>query len=245
MNNFNLKITFDFLLELKVNNNREWFNENKDKYQTAKDNFELFVSEIISKIHSVDKSIDVQSPKDCMFRIYKDVRFSKNKEPYKTNFGCALAKGGRKSKYAGYYIHFEPDNSFVGGGIYMPTSAQYKRIRADIFDDSSLLKNILKNKSFNKLFGGIYGDSLKTAPRGYSRDFEDISLLNHKHYAVIHPLKNEDFFNDDIVDIILKVFKVQFPFNNYLNSIFIQDELSNPDIKTMTEEEFIKNNFGL
>jgi len=243
MNSYDLKIVFDFLLELKVNNDRDWFKKNKDKFEVAKENFELFINRLIPLLKKIDKTINVANAKDCMFRIYKDVRFSKNKDPYKTNFGAVIAKGGRKSNLAGYYIHFEPDNSFIGGGIYMPQKEQLKNIRNDILIDSSKLKKILNNKMFMDIFGGIHGESLKTAPRGFSKEYKDISLINHKHYAVIHPISNDFWFKENHINDILSIFKTQFPFNSYLNSIVSNEKRIKSNI--IDEEEFIKNNFGM
>ena len=147
-----LQNAFQFLIDLKFNNNRPWFNDNKERYLIAKNDFYLFVEELIVLLKNQDKSIDVNSAKECVFRIYRDARFSKNKEPYKTNFGAFISKGGKKSPYAGYYIHFEPDNSFMGGGIYQPTPILLKSIRTQIFENCNEYQEILDQKDFKKQF---------------------------------------------------------------------------------------------
>jgi len=141
----NLQITMDFLFQLRGNNNREWFNSNKDLYNEAKNEFEGFVNILIPTTKSIDSEIDVVSAKECTFRIFRDVRFSKNKSPYKINFGAYISKGGRKNPFAGYYIHLQPGESFVGGGIYMPESKYLKAIRKKIYENVDEYKGIINS----------------------------------------------------------------------------------------------------
>lgn len=213
------KLIFEFLVDLQFNNNRKWFGENHDRYQHARSEFEQFVEILIPEIHQIDDSIDVTSAKECIFRLYRDVRFSKNKEPYKTNFGAYIAKGGRKSQYAGYYVHFEPDQSFIGGGIYMPEPAILKLIRQGIYENTEAFKNIINNGKFNKFFPDIYGEPLKTAPKGFPKDFPDIDLLKYRHYAVTHQITNSFWFQKDVMDKVIDIFKIQHPFNQFLNKV--------------------------
>lgn len=215
----NLKTSFDFLLELQFNNNRQWFKNNEDFYKKAKSEFEEFTSKLISGLQAIDPEIGELNPKDCIFRIYRDVRFSKDKEPYKNNMGAFIAKDGKKSPFAGYYFHLEPGDSFVGGGVYMPEKAVLDKIRNAIYQNPKPLKEIINKKEFNSYFSEIFGDKLKTAPKGFPKDFEDIELLKHKHYALAHQL-NDDFRNSNKVELdILKVFAVMKDFNNYFNEI--------------------------
>ena len=214
-----LKNAFNFLIDLKHNNERNWFKENENRYKLAKNEFECYIDALIPELKRIDNSIDVELSKSCMFRIYRDVRFSKNKEPYKTNFGAFIAKGGRKSSFAGFYVHFEPDVSFLGGGIYMPPSPNLKAIRTEIFNDPDRYKAILNNKKFNSVFGGVYGEKLKSAPRGFPKDFADIELLKNKHYAVTKEVKNDFWFDNSVLKNTLKIFKIQNEFNQYLNQI--------------------------
>jgi uncharacterized protein (TIGR02453 family) len=201
----------NFLNELKANNNREWFNENKKVYESAKNQFEDFVNLLIMKIKEFDSSIDVTSAKDCTFRIYRDVRFSKNKEPYKTNMGAYIAKGGRKSEFAGYYIHLEPGASFAGGGIYMPQAKVLKAIREDIYNDAETFKNIIYDTEFKTMFPELYGEKLKTAPKGFPKDFPDIDLLNFKSYTVTKVITEKEILSDSFFDTLIKIFKTQNP----------------------------------
>jgi len=217
-----MKTILNFLSQLKHNNNREWFKENKAHYEKAKTTFEEFVNILILKIKEFDSSVDINSAKECTFRIYRDVRFSKNKEPYKPNMGAYISKGGRKSKYAGYYVHIEPDASFAGGGIYCPQPVVLKAVREDIFDNSENIKAIINNKNFNKIFPKLYGEKLKTAPRGFPKDFPDIDLLNYKSYTVIKELSNEDLIANTFFNQLVSIFKTQKPFNDYLNRTIIE-----------------------
>jgi uncharacterized protein (TIGR02453 family) len=214
----NLEIVFEFLIELEKNNNREWFKENKEFYQNAKLKFEKFIDYLIPQLRKIDTDIDVTSSKQAIFRIFRDIRFSKNKTPYKTNFGAFISEGGRKSLNAGYYIHLEPENSFIGGGVYMPQSKILKSIREEIFENPEIYKKIINNNKFKKYFPEIYGEKLKTAPRGFPKDFKDIELLRNKHFAVAFHVENS-YFNEKTIEKILNVFKVQYKFNNYLNNI--------------------------
>ena len=209
---------FHFLIDLQINNNRAWFNDNKDRYLEAKQIFDNFVAQLIIQLKTFDKSIDVTEAKDCVFRIYRDTRFSNNKAPYKENFGAFITRGGRKSPFAGYYIHIEPDQSFAGGGIYHPQNDVLKVLRQHIFNHVDDFKKIIDNKPFNHYFKGIYGDQLKMAPKGFPKDFTDIDLLKYKDYAVVHQLNNDFFMENDVMKELIEIFKAQQPFNRFLNS---------------------------
>jgi len=212
----------EFLIDLQFNNNKIWFNENNDRYQVSKTGFEQFIETLIPKLKRMDDSINVTSPKECIFRIYRDVRFSKDKEPYKTNFGALIAKGGRKSPFAGYYIHIEPDKSFIGGGIYMPESNVLKAIRTEIYENIKEFNNIINSSSFKKYFPEIYGDKLKMAPKGFPKDFKDIDLLKYKHYAVAFPVENSFWLDRSIFENLMDIFHTQYPFNKFLNKALIK-----------------------
>ncbi len=216
----NFKIIYQFLIDLQINNKRTWFNANKQRYLEAKELFDTFVDQLIQGLKTIDSSIDLENAKDCVFRIYRDTRFSKNKTPYKENFGASIIRGGRKSPFAGYYIHIEPDNSFAGGGIYRPDSRILKALRQHIFENSEAFKHIINDKSFKVYFPEIYGDKLKMAPKGFPKDFSEIDLLKHKGYAVIHKLDNDFFLQDDVLQQLLKIYEILKPFNDFLNESF-------------------------
>ncbi|MCP4178696.1 MAG: DUF2461 domain-containing protein [bacterium] len=215
-----MKNIINFLTQLKENNTRDWFHANKDIYNEAKERFDTYINLLIPKVKEIDSGVDVNEAKECTFRIYRDVRFSKNKEPYKTNFGGYINKGGRKSKYAGYYLHVEPDNSFIGGGIYMPQGDDLRSIREEIHKDPETFKKLLNDKEFKEYFPELWGDKLKTAPRGFPKDFADIDLLRYKSYTVLHYIKDSDLFSDHFFDYVIEVFNVQYKFNKYFNDIY-------------------------
>ncbi len=209
----------DYFKDLQENNQRDWFKQHEARYKDAKSSFEVFVDILINEIRGFDPEIGALEAKQCTFRIYRDVRFSKNKEPYKTHFGAYIAKGGHKSPYAGYYIHMEPGSSFVGGGLHMPQPNILKAVRKQIFADPNEFLQLINEKSFKAMYPEIYGEKLKTAPQGYPKDFEHIDLLNHKHYSIVSPLDENIWQNPELVTKITEAFKVQYNFNQYLNEI--------------------------
>ncbi len=208
---------FKFLKELRENNNRDWFNTNKDYYLENAEIFKVFIQKLILKIAEFDSSVLMLEPKDCVFRIYRDVRFSKNKAPYKNHFGAYIAKGGRKSDYAGYYIHLEPNATIVGGGIYRPKSEVLKAIRTEIYYNPEEFQQIITDKEFVNNFKRIYGESLKIAPRDFPKDFPYIQLLNHKSYATSRFFKDSEVLSADFMEKLIKLYKSQFVFNSFLN----------------------------
>jgi uncharacterized protein (TIGR02453 family) len=214
-----IKEILNYLEKLKANNTKEWFNKNKSEYLDAKASFEIFTDMLINEISGFDKSVAGVDAKSCMFRIFRDVRFSNNKAPYKTNFGAFIAPGGRKSQLAGYYVHMEPGASFLGGGIYMPPAENLRLIRKRIFDYPDDFIEVINNREFKKYFDGIFGEKLKTAPRGFPKDWEHIELINHKHYAVAHSVNDEFWNNSEVIQNCIAVFKAQYQLNEYLNEI--------------------------
>ncbi len=218
-------ITFDFLKELSVNNNKEWFNDNKEKYQLAKEEFEAYINELITLITAIDPKIGHPHAKDCIFRIYRDVRFSKNKLPYKNNFGAYIAHGGRKSPYAGYYLHIEPDNSFFGGGLYCPQPSALKFVRESIIENADEYKQIINEKTFKKTFHEIWGDKVKTAPKGFSKNDPNIDLIRPKSYVLMSSLTDEEILAPKLEKHIIKVVKIMKPFNDFIN-IAVKESLS-------------------
>ncbi len=213
-----MRVSLDFLALLKANNDREWFQANKSLYDEAKEEFEQFIAVLIPVIRGIDPDVDVVSPKECLFRIFRDVRFSKNKSPYKNNFGAFIARGGRKSPYAGYYLHMEPGASFVGGGVYMPESHYLKAIRKEIFENIQEYKAVIEGGEFRKFFGGMFGEKLKTAPKGFPKDFPDIDMLKNKHYAVTHKVDDGFWFSDTLVEDVTEIFSVLYVLNRFLNN---------------------------
>lgn len=207
----------DFLTLLSKNNNRFWFHENRSMYNSARAEFEIFVNIMINEIQKFDPGIQSLRAKDCIFRIFRDVRFSKDKSPYKTNFGVFFVSGGKKSGKAGYYVHVEPGNSFLGGGIYMPESNILRLVRNEIFNNIEEFKSIINEKSFQFHFKEIRGEKLISAPRGFPKEFPDIELLKFKSYTIIKPLPDETLQEEKFIDIASNIFLAMVPFNRFLN----------------------------
>jgi uncharacterized protein (TIGR02453 family) len=206
-----------FLKDLKKNNNREWFDENRERYREAKEAFEVYVSLVMAEIKQFDKEAVQTTPKDCIFRIFRDIRSTHDKTPYKNNFGAYIAKGGRKSPLAGYYVHFEPGSSMLAGGIYMPQPDVLKAIRTSIYHNIDEFKEIISKPRFVKHFDSIEGPRISTAPKGFPKDFSDIALLQFKWYSVGKMEPDSAVAKPGYMDEIREVFGAMVPFNRFLN----------------------------
>jgi uncharacterized protein (TIGR02453 family) len=213
-----METTLDFLKKLKNNNNREWFDSNKTEYQASKEIFEEFVSELIKGINKFDKKVSLDlKPKDCTFRIYKDVRFSKDKTPYKNNMSASINPGGKKSNIPGYYFHLEPDGCFLAGGVYMPMPDVLKAIRQEIDYHPLPLINVLKSASFKKEFNGLdEEDKLKNPPKGFNKDHAHSEILKNRHFIVSQKFENKVILKKDGLSKTLNSFKAMYPFLDYL-----------------------------
>ena len=213
------KSTFDFLYNLKNNNNRDWFIKNRSSYLEAKENFELFVQEIINKIIDFEPIMKGLEVKSCTYRINRDIRFSNDKSPYKSHFGAFIVKGGKKNgdKFAGYYIHIEPKKSIIAGGAYMPPPPWLSAIREKIDEEPEKLHKIINSKDFIKYFGKIDGEKLKKAPKGYPSDHPNVDLLKFKSYLVVNEISDEFVLSEMYYNHALKIIKAMKPFNDFLN----------------------------
>lgn len=210
--------TLDFLADLRENNTREWFELNRKRYEAAKKDVEQGVNLLLSGVANFDESLQGLEAKSVMFRIFKDVRFSKDKSPYKTNMGAWMAGGGKNSISAGYYLHIEAcDKSFLAGGSYMPPANVLKAIREAIDYDQEGLLEILNAKSFVKNFGKLGGETLKTTPKGYDKDHPAIDLLRHKSFVVSHPITDKELVAPGFVNAAIKVFETMQPLTIFLN----------------------------
>ena len=209
---------FQFLKELKQNNNKEWFDENRALYSDLRNEFEHFINLVIAEIAMFDKSVLHTTAKESIFRINRDIRFSNDKVPYKTNFGAFIAKGGRKGNYAGYYIHVEPGEGFLAGGIYMPSGPLLKALRSEIYENIAEFKKIVKTPGFIKHFGQeLWGEKLKTAPKGFPKDFPDIEYLKYKHYTLAKNEPDSIYTKPSFMNEIKEVFQAMAEFNAFLN----------------------------
>jgi len=177
--------TLRFLAGLKKNNNKPWFDANRAQYEAARIDFQNFIQLVIDRLQQSDLSIAGTVARNCLFRINRDIRFSNDKTPYKSNFGASIKEGGKKSPLAGYYFHVEPGASFAGGGLWMPDAAQLKAVRQEIDYNWDEFQSILQNKTFRQLFGDLYAGeevSLSTTPKGYEKDHPAIKYLKLKSF---------------------------------------------------------------
>jgi len=212
-----LKSTLDFLRTLQAHNNKPWFQAHRAEYEAARLCFEGFVDDFIQEFRSIE-DFENLSAKDCVFRIYRDVRFSKDKQPYKPNMGAAIALGGKHSLRAPYYIHIEPPNkSLLAGGAYMPTPDQLAAIRRAIERDPSGLKAAITSKPFKKHFGSLTGEKLKTPPRGYPANHPEIELLKYKQFITGHALADKDVLSARLLAHTVEVFAALKPLLDFLN----------------------------
>lgn len=213
--------TLQFLKDLNKNNNREWFSENKDRYLAAQANVAEFVELLIEETGKFDAEIQKLDAKRAMFRIYRDTRFSLDKTPYKTNFGASLGMG-KGNRISGYYLHIEPQKSFLAGGVYHPESAVLKQIRAEIAANQEEFLAILNQNEFRNNFRGLsVEDKLKRVPAGYDKDHPMAEFLKLKSFNVIHPISDEALMSETAASDFTKVFKSIKPLNDFLNAPFI------------------------
>lgn len=213
--------TLNFLAALTVNNNREWFNDNKNLYLQAKSNVEETVNDIIAGVAAFDSSVERLEAKNCIFRIYKDTRFSKDKTQYKTNIGASLVeKGPKTSNHAGYYIHLEPGKSFLAGGVYMTEAQNLKAIRQKISTEADQFLAILNKKSFQEQLQ-LQGERLMRVPQGFQKEDPMADYLKYKHFTVFHPLADDDVIDDSFVTNTIHTFREIYPFNQFLNAAIL------------------------
>ena len=202
-----------FLSNLKANNNREWFNENKPEFKGHEKDIKEFFAEIQEKLRATD-----EIEKHKVWRIYRDVRFSKDKTPFKSNFAGSFTRASERLR-GGYYLNIEPDNCMVGGGFYAPNSQDLMRIRKEFEIDDSEIRDILNNATFKKTFGSIQGDEVKTAPKGFSKEHKAIDLIKKKQFYVMKSFTNEEMMAADFSDKVVETFKVLRPYFDYMSEV--------------------------
>lgn len=212
------KSVFSFLKDLEQNNNRDWFAKNKPHYVTVNEHFKALAEEVNEGMQKHDK---IEKMK--LFRIYRDVRFSKNKAPYKTNVSCAFTRA-TKALRGSYYLHLEPGGkSMIGAGFWQPEPADLKRIREEIANDATSLRNIINSTSFKDHFGELKGEQLKTAPKGYPKDHPDIDLLRYKSFLVSKYFTDKEVESPNFSKEVLKYFKATRPFFDYMSEVLTTD----------------------
>jgi uncharacterized protein (TIGR02453 family) len=211
------KSTFVFLNNLKENNNREWFTKHKPKFLVEQDKIKAFYAALMEQLKFHD---EIESLK--MFRIYRDVRFSKDKTPYKTHFGGHFVRATKRLR-GGYYLQISPGNTFVAGGFWAPNMEDLFRIRKEFEMDTFEIRAILVDKKFIKYFGEIKGDSLKTAPRGFNKEHPNLDLIKMKQYIVVRNFTNEEVLSTNFMAEVNATFKAMRPFLNYMSEVLTTD----------------------
>lgn len=218
------KSTLSFLKQLAKNNDREWFKDNKKEYEAGRENVAEFAQALMDRLLETDV-LATENGKKSMFRIYRDVRFSKNKDPYKTNFAGQFVRDG-KLRRGGYYYNVSPVGewrSFIGGGFYGMEKHDLKRIREELAVDASEMRAIIADKDFVRIFGEMQGEKLKTAPRGYEKDHKNIDLLRYKQFYAGRNFTDKEVLSKDFLDMAHEATLTLRPFFDYFTDVLTTD----------------------
>jgi len=211
------KKVFEFLKKLAKNNNKEWFLKHKYTFDERHNEFKEFLTAVNAELIKTD---DIDSHR--AYRIYRDVRFSKDKTPYKSHFS-GFFKRATAEKRGGYFVHLQPGNTFVGGGFYGPNKEDLLRIRLEFSQDSAEIREILGNKEFKKTFGQLRGEEVKTAPRGFGIEDPAIDLIRKKQFYVMREFTDKEVLSDSFLHEVNHSFKVLRPYFDYMSSVLTTD----------------------
>lgn len=215
------KSSLDFLHQLKQNNNKPWFEENKPKYLIELNHIETFAEALLQELSKTDV-LETRSGKRSVYRIYRDIRFSKDKTPFKTFWGGSYTRA-TSARRGGYYFHIEKGNTFFAGGFWGPNAADLKRIRSEFAHDPESFKKILNSKSFKNTFGTLQGEQLKTAPKGFDKDHEAIDLLRFKQFLILKRFTDDEVLSPLFLEQALETFKNMRPFFDYMSEVLSTD----------------------
>ncbi|KAL4793997.1 hypothetical protein BDV19DRAFT_365766 [Aspergillus venezuelensis] len=245
--------TLLFLKDLAKNNERQWLKAHDPDYRTSKKDWETFVEALTEKITEKDSTIPELPAKDLVFRIHRDIRFSKNPTPYKTHFSAAWSRTGKKGPYAAYYVHCQPGASFVGSGLWNPEADKLALLREDVDGNSQGLKAVLREEGMRReFFGGIPDDeekavkafvshnsesALKTKPKGYDHDNENIQLLRLRSYTIGKRVPDADLLGPDAQEKIAALIGIMEPFVTYLNSVVMPDPAGHGNLTSESSED--------
>lgn len=215
--------TLDFLRDLAQNNQRDWFHANRKRYEAAKKEFEVLTGQVLQQLTLLEPLPNTEV-KDCIFRINRDVRFSKDKSPYKLNFAAAIGPGGRHSGRIDYYLHVQPGGeSFLGAGMWNPTPAQLTKFRQEIDYNAAELKQIIEAEEFRTYFPEIWGEVMKTSPKGYSADHPEIQLLRRKQLFFMHRFTDSEVLEPGFAAEVVKACRLVKPYCDFLNYLFFEE----------------------
>ncbi|OAV42861.1 DUF2461 domain-containing protein [Lewinella sp. 4G2] len=225
------KSTLQFIKDLHRNNNRDWFAENKPRYEAAHENMIEFAAELLDRLSKTDVLVE-QNGKKVLQRIYRDIRFSKDKRPYKRSMSGSFTRDG-KLRRGGYFFQIKPEanweegdwmpSSCCGGGFYNPERDDLKRLRDELATDSSELRAIIADKDFVRVFGELMGDKLKTAPKGFPKDHENIDLLRYKNFVAMRRFTDKEVLSADYLDLNHEALLTVRPFFDYFTDVLTTD----------------------
>lgn len=213
--------TFDFLKELSANNNRDWFADHKPHYEAARENVAEFADALLRRLSASDE-LETISGKKSMFRIYRDVRFSKNKQPYKTALSGSFRRASQLRR-GGYYFHLSPGDTLIGGGFYGIEKDDLKRIRQEFDQDGDSMRKIMSDQAFVEQFGEMRGEQLKTSPQAYSRDHPNIDLLRYKQFYAGRQFTDREVLSANFLDEATAALLALRPFFDYFSEVLTTD----------------------
>lgn len=224
MNITSMKETLQFLSELNKNNNREWFAENKTRYQNIRAKIENVTAELVSRLVEIEPDVAGMQPQECLYRIYRDTRFSPDKTPYKRHIGIYInPHGGKKSQLGGYYLHIEPGKCIVGGGLWCPPMEILKAVRRSIYENVDEYLEIIRDPEFRKYYQEVGEDLLKTAPKGFPKDWEHIDLLKPRSFTVLGKITDRAVTSYNMAEKVMEYFRAMKPYNDFVNYVFEED----------------------
>ena len=213
-----MRQTLDFLTRLAANNTREWFNAHKDEYLNVKADVEAFTQRLIEAVTELEPEASMLTPADCLYRIYRDTRFSSDKTPYKNHIGIYInPRGGKKSEFCGYYVHIQPGECLVAGGAWFPEAPLLKEYRSEIYHNADEYLGIINNPEFAAAFEPYWQEPLKTAPKGFPKDWEHIDLLKPKSFVYASGLTDREFTSKNVVKKISNLFRILKPYDDFFN----------------------------
>ncbi|MCD8292933.1 MAG: DUF2461 domain-containing protein [Prevotellaceae bacterium] len=212
-----LSLIFQFLYGLNAHNDRAWFARNRGLYDAARADFTRLIELLIARIARFDGRVNGMDAGKCMFRIYRDIRFSPDKRPYKGYMGAYINPWGKNAMHGGYYFHLEPGGSMVAGGVYCPTPALLKALRRAVADNIDEFRAIVEDTAFTRFYREIGESSVKTAPKGFSKDYPYLQYIRCKDYSVLHTYPDEFFLQGDYLEEVVEGFRQVKRFNDFLN----------------------------
>ena len=213
----NAALIFRFLKELAANNNREWFNAHRDRYTAAQQAFEEMVTAVIARIATFDESVAQVRAKDCTYRIYRDTRFTPDKTPYKIHMGAYINPMGKNAQHCGYYLHLQPEGSLLAGGSWCPPPPLLRALRQAVYDNMDEYRSIVEDPAFSQYFPLVGENFLKTAPKGFPKDYPYIKYLQCKEYTVQCPVPDSFLTAPDFLDRTEEIFRQMKRFSDFVN----------------------------